>query len=100
MKIIKTVLFKTLLFYFLIILFFSGITSFFVAPTSTKSEKLTVVIDAGHGGIDGGASGVTTSVKESDINLLIANQLKEIFLELQSRNLHLIFQKFLFRIHP
>lgn len=81
MKIIKTVLFKTLLFYVLVILFFSGITGFFITPTSSKSDKFTVVIDAGHGGIDGGATGVLTGVRESDVNLLIANNLQKLFLD-------------------
>ncbi len=35
-----------------------------------------VVVDAGHGGIDGGVSGSQTGVKESDINLAIALRLK------------------------
>ncbi|MBQ8882771.1 MAG: N-acetylmuramoyl-L-alanine amidase [Clostridia bacterium] len=36
----------------------------------------TVVIDAGHGGIDGGVSGVNSGIKESQINLAIAKSLK------------------------
>ena len=40
-----------------------------------KNGKV-VVIDAGHGGIDGGSVGVSTGVKESDINLAIARSLK------------------------
>lgn len=36
----------------------------------------TVVIDAGHGGIDGGTVGVTTGVKEADLNLAIAQKLQ------------------------
>ena len=44
------------------------------------SESLVVVIDAGHGGIDGGVSGVNTGVKESDINLEIAKLLAKEFL--------------------
>ena len=55
---------------------FSGV---FVVKTSSKSKVFTVVIDAGHGGIDGGASGINTSVRESDINLLIAKQLKKLY---------------------
>ena len=39
----------------------------------------TVVIDAGHGGIDGGVSGVKTSAKESELNLQIAQKLKAYF---------------------
>lgn len=38
---------------------------------------LKIVIDAGHGGIDGGVAGRTTGVKESDINLAIAMLLKD-----------------------
>lgn len=36
-----------------------------------------IVVDAGHGGIDGGVVGVKTGVKESDLNLSIAFKLKE-----------------------
>ncbi|MBQ9117848.1 MAG: N-acetylmuramoyl-L-alanine amidase [Clostridia bacterium] len=36
-----------------------------------------IVVDAGHGGIDGGVSGVNTGVKESDLNLEIALKLCE-----------------------
>ncbi len=39
----------------------------------------TVVIDAGHGGIDGGVVGVTTGVKEAEINLAIAKSLRHFF---------------------
>ncbi|MBR6736818.1 MAG: N-acetylmuramoyl-L-alanine amidase [Clostridia bacterium] len=42
-------------------------------------KKITVVIDAGHGGIDVGASGVLTSVRESDLNLIISKKLQEKF---------------------
>lgn len=43
---------------------------------ASGQKGFTVVIDAGHGGIDGGAEGVVTGVIESDINLAIANKLK------------------------
>ena len=46
---------------------------------SKSSRVLTVVIDAGHGGIDGGASGVITGVKEAEINLLVAKSLKNLY---------------------
>ena len=36
-----------------------------------------IVVDAGHGGVDGGVSGISTGVKESDINLAIAYCVKE-----------------------
>ncbi|MCL2539901.1 MAG: N-acetylmuramoyl-L-alanine amidase [Firmicutes bacterium] len=38
--------------------------------------QYTVVIDAGHGGIDGGSVGRTTGVKESDLNLSISRKLE------------------------
>ena len=41
------------------------------------STELRVVIDAGHGGIDGGVSGVSTKVKERDINLAVSFLLEE-----------------------
>ena len=37
---------------------------------------LCIVVDAGHGGIDGGVVGKTTGAKESDINLDLAYELK------------------------
>ena len=40
--------------------------------------KYTIVIDAGHGGIDGGAVGKKTGITESEINLEYAETLKEI----------------------
>ena len=39
-------------------------------------ESLCVVLDAGHGGIDGGVTGRETKVKESDVNLAVTYQLK------------------------
>lgn len=40
---------------------------------------ITVVLDAGHGGIDGGVSGVKTGVKESEINLDVVKKLADYF---------------------
>ncbi|HEY8424343.1 MAG TPA: N-acetylmuramoyl-L-alanine amidase [Clostridia bacterium] len=37
----------------------------------------TVVIDAGHGGIDSGVVGVTTKVKEAELNLKVAKKLEK-----------------------
>ena len=39
---------------------------------SVQAAKLSVVIDAGHGGVDGGVVGVATKRKENDVNLSIA----------------------------
>ena len=55
------------------------IISAVLVKTAKHTNKLTVVIDAGHGGIDGGASGISTGVRESDINLLISKELKKLF---------------------
>ncbi len=43
---------------------------------SSAGLALTIVIDAGHGGIDGGAVGKVTGAKESDINLAISKKLE------------------------
>ncbi len=40
--------------------------------TATSLNYTTIVIDAGHGGIDSGVVGVKTKVKESDVNLQIS----------------------------
>lgn len=42
---------------------------------TAKSEKGDIVIDAGHGGIDGGVSGKTTGVKESELNLDVSQKI-------------------------
>ena len=43
-----------------------------------SDAKLCIVLDAGHGGIDGGVVGVATGTKESDVNLSIVFCLKDI----------------------
>jgi len=48
------------------------------AINTEKAHKSTVVIDAGHGGIDSGVSGVKTGVEEKVVNLKIAFYLGEI----------------------
>ncbi len=50
------------------------------APQTVFSQAdagMRIVLDAGHGGIDGGVSGITTHAKESDVNLAITMRLKE-----------------------
>jgi len=52
-----------------------------LSGTSAHAFKdgLRIVVDAGHGGMDGGVVGRVTKVKESDVNLAIAFKLKELF---------------------
>ena len=45
-------------------------------PAAAAAGMPTVVIDAGHGGVDAGVYGVNTKIKESDINLAIARELQ------------------------
>ena len=47
------------------------------SPSQTALGSKTVVIDAGHGGQDGGAVGRITGVKEDGINLSVALLLKD-----------------------
>ncbi len=49
----------------------------FFGETESVYGKITVVLDAGHGGIDGGVIGVSTKVKESTINLAIVQYLRK-----------------------
>ena len=55
------------------------------AVMAKSAAKFTVVIDAGHGGIDGGVTGVNTGVVESEFNLAVAKLLKEDFTSAGSR---------------
>ena len=52
------------------------------AVFSSADENMKIVIDAGHGGVDGGVQGIKTGVKESDLNLSIAKKLQDAFLDL------------------
>lgn len=55
--------------------------------TAAAEEKIgTVVIDAGHGGVDGGVVG-RTGIKESDINLSVSKILKR---ELEKNNIKVV----------
>lgn len=50
-----------------------------VTVFAVRADLPTVVIDAGHGGIDGGVTGVNTAVKESDLNLVMSKLVGEYF---------------------
>ena len=53
-----------------------GMCLYALAQTAAGMRRMTVVVDAGHGGIDGGVVGRTTKVKESDLNLAVSRLLK------------------------
>ena len=53
-------------------------TYFSTKSSSTPRATYAIVIDAGHGGVDGGAVGKTTGVTESELNLKYAFALKKI----------------------
>jgi len=46
---------------------------------SSPSDEITIVIDAGHGGVDEGVHGMTTGVAESHLNLEISKILRDYF---------------------
>ncbi len=58
-----------------------GICFFALVRTAAQSLRLTIVIDAGHGGVDGGVVGVRSGTRESDINLALSRILQERFEE-------------------
>ena len=57
------------------------VLSFFIKEEDAfyKYKKIKIVLDAGHGGIDGGTTGVVTGVKESELNLIIVKELEKLF---------------------
>lgn len=58
-----------------------GICFVALGVTTANHLRLTVVIDAGHGGVDGGVVGIASGIKESDINLEISRMLQNKFEE-------------------
>ena len=41
------------------------------------ANKIKIVLDAGHGGVDGGVCGVNTGIKESELNLKVVKKLEK-----------------------
>ena len=54
------------------------LTKLVSAQTVTSPYNLTIVIDAGHGGIDGGSTGTNTGITENELNLIYANKLEKL----------------------
>ncbi len=62
----------------LLMLFSFGL-SYSIVKVSTLAQpksQYVIVLDAGHGGLDGGSIGCTTQVKESDLNLNVVKKLQ------------------------
>lgn len=66
---------------FLSVAFAFGVCIFALTASASETVKLTVVIDAGHGGVDGGVVGIESGTKESDINLDLSRRLSRCFEE-------------------
>lgn len=60
---------------FTTILCFSALSK--TPANNASAYKVKIVLDAGHGGIDGGVSGVKTGIKESQLNLAITKKLEQ-----------------------
>lgn len=71
---------KAFIIFVLILTILTG-TLCFTAISRTSSQatvrKYKIVLDAGHGGIDGGVVGILTGVKESELNLSIVKKLED-----------------------
>lgn len=52
-----------------------------VEAAEVTADGLTIVVDAGHGGSDGGAVGSNTGVKEAGLNLMVASRVAALLAE-------------------
>lgn len=64
------------------VIVFCCLVGFSIFKTISSSEasipyKLTIVLDAGHGGVDGGSTGIKTGITESEINLKYTNKIEK-----------------------
>ena len=48
------------------------------ALSDTAVNKTKIVLDAGHGGIDGGVTGISSGAKESELNLILVKKLEKL----------------------
>jgi N-acetylmuramoyl-L-alanine amidase len=54
-------------------------------PEKLKLRNLTIAIDAGHGGENTGATGVSSNIKEKDYTLLLAKQLEKALIKKKAK---------------
>ena len=54
-------------------------------PEDLSLDKMKIAVDAGHGGDNNGASGVSTGILEKKYTLLIAKQLEKVLLDKEAR---------------
>ena len=66
--------FLAILLSFLVCFIFINTATIYNVASVLTTEKKKIIIDAGHGGFDGGAS--NGNILEKDINLIIAKDLK------------------------
>ena len=72
---------KRYIIFFSVVLLLAGLLLAMGRPdvvSAVKQSQIVIVIDAGHGGFDGGAVGRLTKVKESGLNLAVAQKLKSL----------------------
>lgn len=48
---------------------------------SAQTDAIKIVLDAGHGGIDGGVTGVKTGIKESELNLKVVKKIEKFLVD-------------------
>ena len=70
---------KLIVLLIIILIFSTSIIQRATKATFNKYKKITIVLDAGHGGIDGGTVGVNSKVKESHLNLIMVKELEKLF---------------------
>ncbi len=73
---------KNLIIMFAVFFAFVFLFGFFVSKLSVNASivsplNLKVVIDAGHGGVDGGSVGTNTQITENELNLIYARKLEK-----------------------
>ena len=74
---VSSALLSLLCFSALLLVFFEDDSNISVTTASTVKENITVVIDAGHGGVDGGTQSADGTL-EKDLNLEISFKLKSL----------------------